>query len=1228
MDISGSFAGGITGYAVNISAINIINATNTGNVNGESYNAGGLIGYENNSNRNNSCIYIKNCSNEGSVTAKDSTGYIGGLVGYTQDSNAITIYIIQSCNTGDINCTNAGGASRGGLIGCIGGRSSDNKNVYIKSSYNTGNIIGLDNSNSGYNGGLIGQSGGNQLQIEQSYNTGKIDKCGYIGGLIGLTDSKSTRIYKCYNSGFIECSERTGGLIGQLSSSSTNINIQDSDNLGNIVQLGNYELSRPEVGGIIGYSYSSCNIENCSNQGDIVTYNAEDAYHGGLIGLGGGTIKGSSNSGDITAVNVQDSFYIGGLVGSGTGNIQTCDNSGDITVNGKGDSQGYSFAGGIVGYTSSGMNVSNAYNTGDLSISSSFAGIYAGGILGGPSNLPIISCYNEGDIKYNGSVSGYLYEGGIAGNNSALIQDCYNTGEINSHSNSSSSQGYMSTYIGGIVGEGNAIVNCYNTASVCDDISFCNTSNNNYVGPIYGKSGNSGTNYYEEDIDVVGKVQGSRNYCTACSEEYMKSEEFFNIIKGKGTKWIHEENQYPTLDIAVLNNSSEVTELTIGNNKETFDITTQIGSSGGTVNGSYTSKYIAQNNIKWVETVKYGEKSTKTIDIKPNSNYIIQKITVNGEEIGFTIDEQGKCTLPKGYFENVTEDINIVAYFVKKSGSIIINKEDKEGNRLAGAKFKLESDAVTESNVLRDLTKNGDYGFKKDDRGYIVPEANIPNGSTASSYYVVDLKSETEPTCVVMNVHDGSNGTLYATIAEDTEAPEADENEDFLYMKTSNNKDEYFVSELLEPGKIYYLHLGFDCTSTYYDSQYIYMKTIKAVTVSELECELCGDDDFEEENNGYVVENVTDTGNNAYIPIDLTEMSGNYQVEFDISLNNITLWGRITEEEDIPTFNYGEYFMNIYENKVSKTSVTDVLKGGKKYYLHIKYSYRANSESVPGMLEISNIKLLEEITGLRYETNPNGQIIEQVPDGTYTITEIKAPEGYSINKEPQTCTVSSADETSKEVTIKDDKLKEVVIHYYLKNTNDKNQSLMSILRNDQLLELKDPVHIYGNLGEDYNTSEYIETELQGYTLEVDENNEYVIPDNATGTFDEKVTHVNYYYEKTANQLTNLSITKKWNLPEDIVNDYRATLKLMKIVNDKTTPVTDANGNEITRTIRGNGTELIENLPKYEDGTQIQYTVEEIQVEKLKSINNETQEETWEEVPLSQFKATYEVKEKE
>ncbi len=1296
--------GGIIGDLDESTCVNILNTTNTGNVSGGD-DIGGLIGYE----KVTDYIKIMNCSNEGSITAISD---IGGLVGYATNGNG-NIYIIQSCNTGDINYSN-NSSDRGGLIGSFYSSSSS---IFIKSSYNKGNIIGPDNGKSRSNGGLIGQSTSNQLRIEQSYNTGKIDKGGYVGGLIGASYVGPTSIYKCYNSGTIEVGGNynyTGGLIGEKENS---VNIQDSDNLGNIVQMENGELYDPHIGGIIGSlrSSSSYNIVNCSNKGNITVRNAKSVEFGGLIGYGGnsGTIKGSSNSGDITVKDAQSTNHIGGLLGIGLGSIQTCDNSGDITVNGKEDSQGYSYTGGIVGYSSSGMNVSNAYNTGDLSFSSSHRGIYAGGILGNSSSSSIQSCYNEGDIKCNGSVSSSLYEGGIAGYNSALIQNCYNTGEIN-NSHGSSSQGDISTYIGGIVGSGNAVVNCYNIASVCDDISCCSTSSDNHVGPIYGKSGNSGTNYYEEDIDVVGKVQGSRNYCTAYSEKYMKSEEFFNILKGKSTIWIHEENQYPTLDIAVLNNSSEVTELTIGNNKETFDITTQIGEDasgsrdGGTITGDYTAKYIEQNNIKLVETVKYGEKSTQDIKIEPNdnSNYMIQKITINGEEIGFTIDEEGKYTLPKGYFENVTEDINIVAYFAQKGKTITINKIDKENNKLAGAVFKVESESLTGDKVLEKPVENGKHYFIKDDSNKLVPNNKGYNGTTANSYYEIDLRGTTGDSIVEVEAELQSGaGCLYGMITESPNVPEYDEKEAFIYETTGFNSTKTFTTEPLVGGKLYYMHLGYMCTNANSNSCQVSINDITIVTTGEkIDADVENSEEteetsyhFDKKDNGYVPNNLETTGTEAvsYIPINLEKEAGKCSISVKVnSKNSGELCGYITDEKKVPEDDTQLFFKT--SNQGEETIYSPLFEGGSEKYLCLQFTSAEEEDINPVVVE--DIRIATEETFLTGETDENGQLILEVPDGTYTITEVKAPEGYSLSTEPKTCIVSSEsyseDGAENTVTVTDDKLKEVVIHYYLKDSNKDNKNYGAIpttqstsgttsgatseatseasseastetlsktssivvenksvlqkaknyinnalesdnminkiiqQRNNQPISLKDDVHLYGNFGEDYDTSEYIETELQGYTLEVDENNEYVIPGNATGTFDDEVIHVKYYYEKTTTQLTNLSITKKWNLPEDIVNDYRATLKLMKVVNGKTTPVIDANGDEVTRTIRGNGTELLENLPKYEEGTEIRYTVEEIQVEKLQSINNETQEENWEEVPLSQFKATYEVKEKE
>lgn len=85
---------------------------------------------------------------------------------------------------------------------------------------------------------------------------------------------------------------------------------------------------------------------------------------------------------------------------------------------------------------------------------------------------------------------------------------------------------------------------------------------------------------------------------------------------------------------------------------ERYNITTSVNGVGGTITGQ---------NDELVETVKYGEDSTKEIVVIPNKGYEILSIIVNGEKISFTPDENGAVTLEK--FTNVTEDINIIAEF-------------------------------------------------------------------------------------------------------------------------------------------------------------------------------------------------------------------------------------------------------------------------------------------------------------------------------------------------------------------------------------------------------------------------------------------------------------------------------------------------------------------------------------------------------------------------------------
>ena len=107
---------------------------------------------------------------------------------------------------------------------------------------------------------------------------------------------------------------------------------------------------------------------------------------------------------------------------------------------------------------------------------------------------------------------------------------------------------------------------------------------------------------------------------------------------------------------------SEVEGIEIPSLMERYNITTSVNGVGGTITGQ---------DDELVETVKYGENSTKEIVITPDEGYEILSIIINDEKIEFTPDESGAVTLEK--FTNVTENINIVAEFSNNTSKIIVH---------------------------------------------------------------------------------------------------------------------------------------------------------------------------------------------------------------------------------------------------------------------------------------------------------------------------------------------------------------------------------------------------------------------------------------------------------------------------------------------------------------------------------------------------------------------------
>ena len=93
-----------------------------------------------------------------------------------------------------------------------------------------------------------------------------------------------------------------------------------------------------------------------------------------------------------------------------------------------------------------------------------------------------------------------------------------------------------------------------------------------------------------------------------------------------------------------------------------IQVTTKVEGVGGTISGQNETPY---------EEVEYGEDSTKDIIATPEEGYRVSTITVNGEPIEFTPEEDKTVVLDK--FIDMTEDKEVVVTFEQIPATVIIH---------------------------------------------------------------------------------------------------------------------------------------------------------------------------------------------------------------------------------------------------------------------------------------------------------------------------------------------------------------------------------------------------------------------------------------------------------------------------------------------------------------------------------------------------------------------------
>ena len=259
--------------------------------------------------------------------AGEGNGYsYQGLFGHVYGQSSSNLATIS--NVGVIDSFVQGDDYVGGVVG----RSLF---AMVDNCYNTGSVSGSTQ----YSGGVVGYG-----SATNCYNTGSVEGYRCVGGVAGFGTATN-----CYNTGSVEGSDDyVGGVIGEA----------EGDTVENCYNTGSVEGYR-YVGGVVGFTLSGGAVTNCYNTGSV---SGSGSQVGGVVGYAyssSSTVTNCYNSGSVSG-----SSHVGGVVGyaySGNITITNCYNTGLVSSSGN-------RVGGVVGYVSSDSTISNTYYGGDCSL--------------------------------------------------------------------------------------------------------------------------------------------------------------------------------------------------------------------------------------------------------------------------------------------------------------------------------------------------------------------------------------------------------------------------------------------------------------------------------------------------------------------------------------------------------------------------------------------------------------------------------------------------------------------------------------------------------------------------------------------------------------------------------------------------------------------------------------------------------------------------------------------
>lgn len=403
VETSGNDCGGaigkIYGSTFNLGIFNMTSSTMQ--VRGDSH-VGGMVGYASKSTLtgNTPFNYVVSDGKARIPDEKDFEPLFTGIVKGKSDAGGILGYgdnVTLKAMASACTVESIGGDNFGGIAGHIVTKNQDNR---MEDLVSRSMVTAASNSNAG---GIFGNFYCDDYSyVTDCINYGSVKGGANTGGIFGLYDKnlwsiavglREADLRWCLNLGDVEGTDCVAGVAGRCHVNTwsdyddrTNLYVFKCGNNGLVSGTGSSAVSG--VGGIVGYGNRCIKIENCTNNGHIISSDA----HKGVGGIAGSLGDDASGTFRNTCLNVE---------------VYKCRNTGTI------DSETKStHVGGILGFMEEGPDsyLKNCMNAGEILHKHNSDN---GGILGYVDHLgKIYWCVNRGNVEDGNAAIGTHKSGG------------------------------------------------------------------------------------------------------------------------------------------------------------------------------------------------------------------------------------------------------------------------------------------------------------------------------------------------------------------------------------------------------------------------------------------------------------------------------------------------------------------------------------------------------------------------------------------------------------------------------------------------------------------------------------------------------------------------------------------------------------------------------------------------------------------------------------------------